>query len=63
MTFHDDIHSNAEKKAYRSAKYLVLWLKTIAPIGGVEYANSLLDLAEDMGWPKVDRGVIGDEIL
>lgn len=62
MTFHDEVAHDMETVAYKSAKHLVLWLKTIAPIHGMKLAQELITLAKDMNWPIEDDAQIGELI-
>ena len=61
MTLHDDTHLNSERAAYKAAKFLVVYLKTIAPVND-HYSHHLLGFAHAMGWEIVDDQVIGEII-
>lgn len=52
MTFMDETHSNWEIEARKSARQLILWLQTIAPVSNPVLVYSLWALAEEMKWPK-----------
>jgi hypothetical protein len=62
MTFHDEVEHDMEVIAYKSAKHLVIWLKTIAPVHGMELAQDLITLAKDMNWPIENTDQVGELI-
>lgn len=63
MTFHDDYHNNSEIEAYKSVKFLQVWLGTIAPVTdklSSEVRDKLLEICKELEWPIVDDEYIGE---
>lgn len=62
MTYMDKVHAKFEEQAREATHSLLLWLGTIAPVGGplsVALTRELLALAKEMGWPvETDENAI-----
>lgn len=56
MTFMDEVHSDWEIDAKKSAQKLIIWLQTIAPISDPDLVDALWGLAKQMDWPhRIDE--------
>ena len=58
MTFHDQVHAETETAAWKGARDLLLWLRTIGPDHPL-LAGAIIHLAEEMNWPVVNDKYIG----
>lgn len=62
MTWMDEMPADLESRSYKATYDLLLWLKTVAPITGIQsinICNTLVDMAKELDWPIEEDEQIG----